>query len=713
MAAIQDNDSEGDKKQNLRRRYYKVDEEDSLALYDVIVKFSLRVFQSFLKESKTSLNSVISIVLMFCISNFDGFEHRTTDLIRDICGEETSDAPMLLHSFSSALLSTHATGLSTAAIQGMSDDITELAKLCNAPVPAIAKAVQYIFQLSNKAIRALCDEALRWAAGCGEVQIAACAAKLVEMFIRGADPDTVKILIRTIHIFTQIITERSDPGFRNASSFLSVIIEKPTADFPLAIQYITLLVKVMAKATSFLKVFDDEAYWLCTSLINVADNVQMPIACACFRFILDRLKDEKYLSHIANEHDSNFHGFLRPILRMEHTTESLTLAYEVIVLLICGHPEMLTRNASDGQLLLMTIMPYLFAYQHSPDVDLVIRSIIDITPDAVIKEHLARQYGSADDFAYPIMARLVKAFNESAALQRIVGFYTHVAKAQVAMLAPVLSICTAILQTPALPITLDCFGQIGFTAIHDNDVSRNTLALNFLSSLNNRGGFVQPHSASRVMKKFPNVVLHKPIDNQVKYWQPPEREDPFDRIINLPPLTLIDIEYLGVAYQQGISRLVANVKVQPLDDWTRAMNRAEALRIEYIDEGENAHVKVPPDAPALLKLLDDVVKGEVAATTPTEEEEVIGLASVGPSRVRRRASKKVVQEEEEEEEDEASEFRTSGGKKTDDDDEEAGGIQFLNVASVEFLPEKKEIETLGADILQGFTIAPLFPTNLR
>jgi hypothetical protein len=461
------------------------------------------------------------------------------------------------------------------------------------------------------------------------------------MFIRGADKDTVKILIRTIHIFTQIITERSDPQYRNASSFLSVIIEKQTADYSLAIHYLTLLVKILAKAVGYLKEPEDEAYWLCASLINVADNVQMPIATACFRFILNSLRNEKYLSHIANSHDNNFHGFLRPILKMEQTTESLTLSYELIVLLVVGHSEMLTRNASDGQLLLMTIMPYLFTYQHDPDLNLVVDSIIEITTDKIIKEHLNKKFGSADDFVYPIMNRLVKAFNESAALSRIVGFYTSVAKAKVEMLAPVLSICSAILMTPSLPITLDCFGQIGFTAIHDTDVSRNTLALNFLSSLNNRGGFIQQHSVSRMMKKFPNVVLHTPIDNQVKYWQPPDREDPFDRIVNLPPLSLIDIEYLGVAYQQPIARQVLGVKVKPLDDWTRAINRAEALQIQYIDEGEISPVKVSPDAQTFLELLKDVIEGDVrAAETPPEGTRSSAWQAEHPERVRRQRQRR-------------------------------------------------------------------------
>jgi hypothetical protein len=218
-----------------------------------------------------------------------------------------------------------------------------------------------------------------------------------------------------------------------------------------------------------------------------------------------------------------------------------------------------------------------------------------------------------------------------------------------------------------------------------------------------------------MMKKFPNIVLHTPIDNQVKYWQAPDREDPFDRIVNLPPLSLIDIEYLGVSYQQPIARVVLGVKVKPLDDWTRAMNRAEALQIQYADEGEISAVRVSPDGQVLLKLIDDVIGDDVkAAQPPPEDDDIVGLASRAPSKKKQKAQAKKA------EEDEVLEFRTSQPGKAEDEggeDEEAvgpGGLNFLNVSSAEFLPDKKDVEGMGVtDVLAEFKTAPLFPAKLR
>jgi hypothetical protein len=53
------------------------------------------------------------------------------------------------------------------------------------------------------------------------------------------------------------------------------------------------------------------------------DHIQMPIACAALRDILQNAKDKKFVKHIVSVQDEHFCGFLYPILRMEHTAESL------------------------------------------------------------------------------------------------------------------------------------------------------------------------------------------------------------------------------------------------------------------------------------------------------------------------------------------------------------------------------------------------------
>jgi hypothetical protein len=124
------------------------------------------------------------------------------------------------------------------------------------------------------------------------------------------------------------------------------------------------------------------------------------------------------------------------------------------------------------------------------------------------------------------MNRLVKAFSNSQAFTSIV-------------------LLSQKSQKPHQSITLDSFAEIAYAAVYHKDSSRNTITLTFLSALNNRGGFIQAHSASQQMKLLPEILLHTPID--VVMWQAPDRDDPFNQIVNLPPLSIINIEYLGLA----------------------------------------------------------------------------------------------------------------------------------------------------------------------
>jgi hypothetical protein len=327
------------------------------------------------------------------------------------------------------------------------------------------------------------------------------------------------------------------------------------------------------------------------------------------------------------------------------------------------------------------------------------------------------------------MSRLVKGLSDSHGLMRVVGFYANVAKAAPEMLAPVLSICTAILQTTTISIDLDCFCEIGFSAILDKEPSRNSLSLNFLSSLNNRQGWVQQYSLSQKMKQLPKVLLHRPVD--VAGWLPAEGKDPFGYIGDLPPLSIIDMEYLGCPFQRQISVAVQLVQVQPLTSWTRAMFRAEAFTIQFVDESEISPVKVSPDYTVILKLFETAVKGEVARPGDDDVSGDSGRVGSGDDGRQRKdvddrndgkevkkktrskrdtrgsqAGSQAVYEEKAADDD--HDFQTGDGEEA-----KPGDLEFVTVASSDFLPPKNEIEAAGTDLLAGFKIYPLFPTTLR
>jgi hypothetical protein len=90
----------------------------------------------------------------------------------------------------------------------------------------------------------------------------------------------------------------------------------------------------------------------------------MPTVCSVLRaaycvlrYSLQCAKEKKFEQQNVSIQDKHFCRFLRPILRMEYTTESEELAYELITLLIVERPAMLIHNQSEGQLLMMKVVP--------------------------------------------------------------------------------------------------------------------------------------------------------------------------------------------------------------------------------------------------------------------------------------------------------------------------------------------------------------------
>jgi hypothetical protein len=99
------------------------------------------------------------------------------------------------------------------------------------------------------------------------------------------------------------------------------------------------------------------------------------------------------------------------------------------------------------------------------------------------------------------------------------------------------------------------------------------------------------------MKQLPEIPLHIPIDQHNPNWSVEEQWDLFDRFEDLPPLSIID--YLGCSFQRSVWQVVQQVKEEPLTAWNNAIFRAEALQVQYVDEGKISPVKVPPDQAVL------------------------------------------------------------------------------------------------------------------
>jgi hypothetical protein len=112
--------------------------------------------------------------------------------------------------------------------------------------------------------------------------------------------------------------------------------------------------------------------------------------------------------------------------------------------------------------------------------------------------------------------------------------------------------------------------------------------LTFLSSVNIRGGFIQPHGAA--------------LD--VTAWELP-RGDP----LISPSLC---------AFQPLISNLVRVIKAEPPSSWSLGIFRAETLAIQCDEEGNISPGSVSPDDTVLLKLFEETLGAVEAPPSPVK-----------------------------------------------------------------------------------------------
>ena len=186
--------------------------------------------------------------------------------------------------------------------------------------------------------------------------------------------------------------------------------------------------------------------------------------------------------------------------------------------------------------------------------------------------------GSTEEFCKSIASKLADIKIHPDDLERVVAFFSTISLTSSldAMFGPIVSTCTILLSDPKFNAKSELFHDIGFKAINDRDTNRNSLNVNFLAALTMRNGTAYLSKKSKALKNIPELKLKTLID--LSSWAPTDGVDPFENVRDIPPLSIISIDYIGCPIQKPISCAVQQVKVEPFSNWTTMMFRAESLQ---------------------------------------------------------------------------------------------------------------------------------------
>lgn len=665
------------------------EETDSIVLYDVVVKFSIRVLQAFIAENSNTVNKVVHIVLLFCVGNYNEFDKAPQKLLSTIIGEEKSDIPLLLHSFSSSLVSTH-DHLSNISPKDLTSDISQLAEYAKAPVSVIAKTVKFIYSLPEKILSLLRNEALQWALCCGELQIALPCLKIAHMTMKTADNNTINILLRTVHIITSILTERSDPQFQNESCWLSVIIEKQNPDYPLAIQYVSLLLKLIDKALTLSNEPDEDIYSFAVNCLNCHYEEHIQIVIESLAIIKNCLSNKKFLKKVLKEVNPRGTGFLELFFSMSNTTASLEAVFDFIIFCILKDCTVLLTSGKIESILI-TILPYLFARRHDEITSEVINKIVESIKDEGFKKQILKPMaGSPEDYLNPFLSPLIKEINEPTFFEDLIRFYTNTLKADSQYTAPVFVICTALVKSKKVNVAVEYYAELGYKAVKDTDPERNKVVLTFLSMLNIKGGTTKLILNSKKAKKFPEIKLLHKMD--LSQWKIEEGVDPFSSIKTLPPITLIDLDYLGTKFQKPITAAVQCIKVQPFTSWSDIMYKTGLFKDITAPPDRIAQIEPIQNAQQLFDLFGKVIRGEIK---DLDDEDAA---------FKKREIKDI---------DDAAEVGSAPASTSNINNVNNASIpieQYCVIAAKEFMADATEIEEIGADMFTSIKLPSFFPT---
>lgn len=751
-----------------------VDEAES---YQTFVNFTIKAFLNIMSVDLKSTSSVDYILLLFCLTNYKEFK-LTENLLSllfnqgDLSSIAIEKMTILDHSGTNQftngrrrlLTRTSTTKELTCRIGDVNSDeiedhISFLSTLSNIHPSMIANALDYIEDFTPEKKQLFCLEALKWAVDCGDLSLAQRAASLFIILVDSANDNILNVIIRAIYIMDNILMERVD--IRNSKrQFLSAMgTGNQIPQYDSAINYVTLLLNILYKCHSIMKTPHAETFYTALSFLQFKEAIQMPMVTAALKILLAYFRTEKDFVHdVMNELGDSFPNLLRPLLDMNHSEKSLSLAFDLLCELTIHYPKCLikddmskyfavpasynTNQSVDDEssseirskistksgiaILILALIPYIFENQYQSNIKPIIDSLQKEATSYKLNDLKSvlkpPNSGSPDDFAKSLVPKLIPLIEQSE-FPLITKFYTMIISNSKSLFSATISACTPLVADPKINVPVQLFEEIGFLAVKDKETSRNTLILEFLTNLNSKKGLVKKGSSDpKTMKVVPPLKLKIPIE--LATWSLPDGVDPFGKIEDLPPLSVVDDQYLGCPFQRPISVAVQQVKVEPFATWAVAMFRSESFQIQEdeVDEAKSVQAHID-DAKAndILKIFKNALaryetsamKGfsqsfeilDIGRIDLEEEREYDGFSSS------RRKIKRIKKK-----------------KKTEGKDDDLDNVETLNnqnpyaleqwaskmrekiFSTTVFAPSREEIESIGADILDKDLETPnLFP----
>ena len=428
----------------------EVEEESDEDFYATIIEFTAEIFLEFIKVNRESIKSVDYLLVLYCLINYEAMEknEKLLNLLSNICGIQKNSITETIRRFSSFMKTGFLPQMSLTAspdgsepnllsgnmnlihrtsmmipkknideIDLSSNDVGIIEKLTSVPIQNLLTALDYISDLEPAHLQLFCDEALRWAIGCGDIDhgTAIKAAKLYLMYTTTVDEDTIQIIIRSIYIMSSILAERIDPNYNKGNAAIFTAMQNSPPDYSKAIQYITLLLNILYKCHELMKTPNEDTFYLALSLLQFKEIIAMPIVTVSLKIVIDYLENEKDFIKEIIAKDGGLPNVLRPLTVMNHNESSIELAFKLISTFAINYPKSLIDD-DDGQfysfssisslssrtgsipgpnikniaskskkdkidsksglsLLVLSLIPYLFTNQHEESVKSIMNSL--------------------------------------------------------------------------------------------------------------------------------------------------------------------------------------------------------------------------------------------------------------------------------------------------------------------------------------------------
>ena len=672
MGEIFNNNTNSGTDKDLSETDSKVNDID---LYEVTITFTSKVISSLFKEKRDAVMPALPYIIVFCVVYYDDFNNVPKNLLDEIIAstqDKKQDLGMLLSKIESS------GKLTIAAVQNkFSRNIKKLSdKQCSPiTIDTAISIMQLIYDLPQKDISKLAEEALKWGTTCGELRAAYRAIVLYSLAAVESNKDIVNLLLNTLYSFSSVLREVTTPGWK-AKKLAGVIKDDSKEKFNAerAYGYITGIVNVLDEIVCALPVPSIDAYKTVIQLFNCQRADTMPVLESAIGFVQCVLNNQAFVGQFQTKEE-----YLINLLTATHNESSLKTVIEFLCKLPITKAFKCISNLPPDAVL-FALLPYLYSHRHEEKIVPVIaafkdqlenRDCVDTFDDFFNKEDKE----VTESFIHAIVKKL-----DASALIATVTFYGTLITFDKEASIYAYQYLQAVLTMDKCPLGPEKFGVIADKASTRTTTIISAYAVEFLKVLREKGGDVQKKMTTTLVKQFPGVTL----PYEFKQYVPNDDIDPFNSITTLPPFSIIDIEYYGCEFNEPFHEILQLIKVTPFTQWSELIFRAEAIQIQDNMNFSPDQVVVQNNEPFFAKLDASIIEGadnqDTDAASPSP-----AAAEVPKAPTQATALPKDIN------------VKDDG---TDDCD--------IPIEYTSFLPSSDEIKSLGADLLEGLELPDYF-----